>query len=142
MIDYTGIGESLRTLLDTNIAELKMVRFEGDERDENFANMPYCNIELKEVDPQIRAGNDYFVSGTYIVTVIALDLSSHNEAATLRNSLVKLAQETIQANSKFDTDLETSKLGPGEFLNAKDEDTGAFMALASFEVDVLVFVDA
>lgn len=142
MIDYNGIGESLRLLIETEVTDFKLVNHEGDERDENFANMPYCNVELKEMDPQVKAGNDYAVSGTYIVTVMALDLSSHKEAATLRNSLVRLAQIAVQQNAHFDTDLETSKLGPGEFLNVKDEDTGAFMALASFEVDVLVFVDA
>lgn len=141
MIDYDGIGESLRTLIETNVTDFKMVRYEGDERDENFSNMPYADVVLLRADPDVRAGNDYVVSATYIVSVMALDLSSHKEAATIRNGLVKLSQETIRVNNKFDTDLETSKLGPTEFANAKDDDTGAFMALATFEVDVLVFVD-
>ena len=141
MIDYDGIGESLRTLIETNVTDFQMVRYEGDERDENFSNMPYADVVLLRGDPEIRAGNDYVVSATYIVSVMALDLSSHTEAATIRNGLVKLSQLTIKANPRFDTDLETSKLGPTEFANAKDDETGAFMALATFEVDVLVFVD-
>lgn len=142
MIDINGIGESLRLLLETNVTDFKKVNHEGDERDENFANMPYADVVFKEMQPEVKAGNDYVVSATYIVTVMALDLSSHNEAATIRNSLVKLSMTTVQQNAHFDTDLETSKLGPAEFLNAKDEETGAFMAVATFEVDVLVFVDA
>ena len=141
MIDIDGIGESLRALIEANVMDFEMVRYEGDERDENFANMPYCDITILRMDPEIRAGSDYVVSATYMVTVISLDLSSHREAATIRNGLIKLSQETIKANPHFDTDLETSKLGPAEFANAKDDDTGAFMALATFEVDVLVFVD-
>lgn len=141
MIDYDGIGESLRTLIEDNVAGFQMVRFEGDERDENFSNMPYCDVVMQRADPEIRAGSEYVVSATYVCTVIALDLSSHKEAATLRNDLVKSSQEAIKANPHFNVDLETSKLGPVEFLNAKDDDTGAFMALATFEVDVLVFVD-
>jgi len=141
MIDYDGIGESLRTLIETNVTDFKLVRYEGDERDENFMNMPYADVVLLRTDYDIRAGNDYVVSCTYIVTVLAQDLSSHKEAATIRNGLVKLSQRAVKDNPHFDTDLETSKLGPTEFANAKDADTGAFMALATFEVDVLVFVD-
>jgi hypothetical protein len=141
MIDYDGIGESLRTLIETNVTDFKMVRYEGDERDENFSNMPYCDVVLLNADFEIRAGSEYVVTATYICSVMALDLSSHKEAATIRNGLVKSSQETVKANPRFDTDLETSKLGPTQFANAKDDDTGAFMALATFEVDVLVFVD-
>lgn len=140
MIDIDGIGESLRTLIETNQTDFQMVRYEGDERDQNFSNMPYCDINLLRMDPDIRAGNDYVVSATYIVTVIAFDFTSHKEAATIRNVLVKDAQNTIRQNSKFDTDLETSKIGPSEFANAKDDESKAFMAVATFEVDVLVFV--
>lgn len=141
MIDYDGIGESLRTLIETEVTDFQMVRYEGDERDENFSNMPYCDVVMFRMDPEIRAGSEYVVSATYICSVMALDLSSHKEAVTIRNGLVKLAQEAVKANPRFDTDLETSKLGPAEFANAKDDDTGAFMAIATFEVDVLVFVD-
>jgi len=141
MIDYDGIGESLRTLIENNVTDFKMVRYEGDERDENFANMPYGDIVLLRADPEVRAGNDYVVTASYLVTVQSLDLSSHKEAATIRNGLVKLSQETVKANPRFDTDLETSMLGETQFANAKDNDTGAFMALATFQVDVIVFVD-
>jgi hypothetical protein len=141
MIDIQGIGESLRILLETNEAEFKMVRFQGDERDVNFANMPYSNIDISRMEPEIRAGSEYVVEGTYIVTVIALDLSSHNEAATIRNRLVKSSMEIIKANPRFYTDLESSILGPAQFADAKDEDTGMFMALATFEVGVIVFVN-
>lgn len=141
MIDYDGIGESLRTLIETNVTDFKKVNYEGDERDENMANMPYADIVLLTGDNDIRAGNDYVVTVTYIVSVMALDLSSHKEAATIRNGLVRLSQRAVKDNPRFDTDLESSKLGPMQFANAKDDDTGAFMALATFEVDVLVFVD-
>ena len=141
MIDIDGIAESLRTLLETSVTDFKMVRYEGDERDENFANMPYADVTMLRMDPEIRAGSEYVVSATYVVTIIALDLSSRREAATIRNGLIKASQEAVKANPKFDTDLETSKIGPSEFANAKDDESGAFMALATFEVDVLVFVD-
>jgi len=141
MIDIQGIGESLRTLLELNETEFKMVRFQGDERDVNFSNMPYVNIDISRIEPEIRAGSEYVVDGTYIVTVMGLDLSSHNEAATIRNRLVKSAMEIIKANPRFDTDLETSILGNGQFADAKDEDSGSFIALATFEVVVRVFVN-
>jgi len=142
MIDYNGIGESLRTLIETNVTALELVRYEGDERDVGIHNMPYCDVVLQRSDPELRAGNEYVVSATYVCTLIAFDFTSHNEAATLRNSLVKLAQDAIRANPGFDTDLETSQLGPAEFANARDDESKSFVAMAEFEVDVLVFVPA
>lgn len=141
MIDIDGIGESLRALLETDVTDFKRVNYEGDERDEHFANMPYGDVIFLRMDPEQRAGNDYVVSATYQVVVMALGLSSHRQAATIRNGLVRSAMNSVRGNIRFDTDIETSKLGPAEFANAKDDDTGAFMALATFEVDVLVFVD-
>ena len=141
MIDIDGIGESLRLLIENNVTDFKMVRYEGDERDENMVNMPYCDIQINKITPEIRAGSEYVVNATYLVTVIALDLSSHREAATIRNGLVKLSMNTIKANPRFDTDLETTTLGVAEFVSAKDEASNAFLALATFEVDVLVFVN-
>lgn len=141
MIDYDGIGESLRTLIETEVSDFKMVRYEGDERDENFTNMPYCDVVVKDSIPEVKAGNDYYVTTTYLCTVMALDLSSHKEAAKLRTGLLKLSQRAVKDNPRFDTDLETSILGPVNFANAKDDETGAFMAIATFEVVALVFVD-
>jgi len=142
MIDIGGIGESLRTRIDTDVTDFNTVRYEGDERDETINNMPYCDVRMLRMLPEVRAGSEYVIEGTYVVTVMAFDFTSRNEAVTLRDALVTLAMNSVKDNPRFDTDLETSFLGPAEFADAKDDETGAFVALATFQVNVIVFVDA
>lgn len=141
MIDIDGIGESLRLRIETDVGDFQLVRYEGDERDEMITNMPYCDVRFFRMEPEIRAGSEYVVDGTYIVTVMAFALTSRKDAVTLRNGLVKLAMESVKANPRFDTDLETSILGVAEFVDAKDDESGAFVAFATFQVNVIVFVD-
>ena len=141
MIDIDGIGESLRLRIETDVCDFKVVKYEGDERDENFANMPYCDVRFSTMEPEIRAGSEYYVEGIYVVTVIAFDLTSRREAVTLRNSLVTLAMNGVKANPRFDTDLDTSRLGRAEFVDAKDDETGAFVAIASFQVVTFSYVN-
>lgn len=142
MIDIDGIGESLRQRIETDATDFKLVRYEMDERDEIITNMPLCDVRFFRMEPDVRAGQEYVVEATYIVTVEAFDFTSRREAVTLRNALVSAAMNGIRANPRFDTDLESSVLGTAEFVDAKDDDTGAFVALATFQVNVIVFLDA
>ncbi len=141
MIDIDGIGESLRLRIETDVADFCLVRYEGDERDEVINNMPYCDVRFSRMEPEIRAGSEYYVRGIYTVTVMAFDFTSRRVAVTLRNSLVRLAMNGVKTNPRFDTDLETSVLGPAEFADATDDETKSFVAFATFQVDVFVFVD-
>lgn len=142
MIDIDGIGESLRTRIELDVTDFNRVTYEMDERDDTIMNMPLADVRFVRMDPEVRAGNDYVVEASYIVTVEAFDFTSRREAATLRNGLVKTAMLGVKDNPRFDTDLESSFLGPAEFVDAKDDDTGAFVAMATFQVNVIVFVDA
>lgn len=141
MFDIDGVGDSLRQRIETDVTAFKLVRHEGDERDETIHNMPYCDVRFFRMEPEVRAGGEYYIQGTYVVTVMAFDFTSRREAVTLRNTLVKSAMEGIKAAPRFDTDLETSTLGTAEFADAQDDETKAFVALATFLVNVFVFVD-
>ncbi len=141
MIDIDGIGESLRLRIETDVSDFNLVTYEMDERDEVITNMPLCDVTFTLMDPEIRAGSEYYVEGVYVVTVEAFDFTSRREAVTLRNSLVKLAMESVKANPRFDTDLDTSRLGRAEFVDAKDDETGAFVAIASFQVVTFSYVN-
>jgi hypothetical protein len=70
-----------------------------------------------------------------------MDLSGFDEAATLRDTILSTAIDTVRNNASFSAGIETSRIGPVSFSNAKDEDTGAFMAAVTFEVIAETFVD-
>lgn len=133
-LDYNTIQDDLVNLLTANVTVAGhdiTVKKEADERDYAFQNMPLIDVRLAEDNPEIKAGRDYYVFGTFEIQVTTYDLSDFNEAATLRQTVLKLVIETLIANAAFASSIATSKIGPTQFSSAKDENSGAFMSAAT-----------
>lgn len=140
MLDYTGIAEALSAVLGTADG-VNLSGYEIDERTLSFDHMPLIDVRPSEADNEVRVGQDYFTTITYQCDIYSFDLSSVKEAAIVRDSILKSAQNAVRANPAFHVDLETSVLGPVEFSSSKDEDTGSFVAQASFQVMAMAFTD-
>ena len=140
-INFNQIQSDLVNLLDTQVTRAKLVKKEADERDYAFHNMPLIDVRLRESQPEVRAYRDYYVFITFDVQVTANDLSGYDEAATLRDTVLSDAIDAVRNNAHFSASLESSRVGLVEFNNAKDDDTGAFMAAATFQVMAEAFVD-
>lgn len=140
MLEYTGIAEALAAVLQA-VDGVHMAEYEVDERDLRFDNMPLIDVRPVEADNDVRAGQDYFTDLTFQCDIYSFDLSSVKEAATLRDTILKRAQNAVRANPAFHVELETSLLGTVEFTTTKDEDTGSFVAQASFQVIAKAFTD-
>ncbi len=140
MLEYTGIAEALAAVLAT-VPVVNLAQYEVDERDLRFDRMPLIDVRPTEADNEVRAGQDYFTDLTYQCDIYTFDLSSVKEAATLRDTILKAAQNAVRANPAFHVELETSVLGTVEFTTTKDEDTGSFVAQASFQVIAKAFTD-
>lgn len=139
-LNYNTIQDDLVTLLAA-VSGVELAKKECDERDYAFSNMPLVDVRLTDGDPQVRAGRDYYVFTTFEVQITTFDLSGYDDAATLRNTILTDAIETVRNNANFSAAIETSRIGPISFSNAKDEDSGAFMAAVTFEVRTEAFVD-
>ncbi len=140
MLDYTGIANSLAAVLAA-VDGVVLAQYEVDERDLRFDRMPLIDIRPTDADNEVRAGQDYFTDLTFQCDIYSFDLSSVKEAATLRDTILKAAQNAVRANASFHVELETSVLGSVEFTTTKDEDTGSFVAQASFQVIAKAFTD-
>jgi hypothetical protein len=140
-VNFNQIQSDLVNILCNNVSNVKLVKKECDERDYAFHNMPLIDVRLKESQPEVRAGRDYYVFVTFEVQVTANDLSGYDEAATLRDCILSDAMDAVRNNASFSASLETSRVSLTEFSNAKDDDTGAFMAAATFQVIAEAFVD-
>ncbi len=140
MLDYTGIANSLAAVLAA-VDGVNMAQYEVDERDLRFDRMPLIDVRPVDADNEVRAGQDYFTDLTFQCDIYSFDLSSVKEAATLRDTILKAAQNAVRANPAFHVELETSVLGTVEFTTTKDEDTGSFVAQASFQVIAKAFTD-
>lgn len=140
MLSYTAIGEALADVMRT-VSGVSMAGYEVDDRDIHMANMPLIDVRLVTSDPEIRAGQDYFTDLIVQVDIYSFDLSSNRQAAIVRDTVMKDAQNAVRANPSWHIELETSILGPVELLTAKDEDTGGFEARATFQVIAKAFTD-
>jgi hypothetical protein len=140
MIDYTGVGTQLATVL-AGVEGVNRAEYEVNEIDIRFSEMPILDVRLSDTDNEVRAGQDYVTELTLQCDLYAFDLSSIREAVTLRDSILKASQDAVRANPRFHGDLESSVIGPVEFTTSKDEGTGEFVAVASFQVVAIVFTD-
>lgn len=140
MLDYTGIAEALATVL-VAAEGVNLSGYEVDERTLSYDNMPLIDVRPVEAENDVRAGQDYFTRLTFQCDIYAFDLSSVKEAAIVRDSILKSAQNVVRANPAFHVDLETSVLGAVEFSSTKDENSGSFVAQASFQVIAMAFTD-
>ena len=140
MIDYTGVGEALAARLAT-LMEVGLAGYEIDDRDLHFANMPCIDVRYTVATNEVRSGQDYFTDLMFQCDIYSFDLSSVRQAVTVRDRVLQDAQNVVRAIPSFHVSLESSRLGPVEFLTSKDEDTGGFEARASFVVIAMAFTD-
>lgn len=140
-VDFNTIQNDLVSIIQANATSAKLVKKECDERDYAFHNMPLVDVRLEESPSEVRAGRDYYVFVTFEVQVTAFDLSGYDEAATIRDTVLSDVLDAIRNNASFSASLETSKIGSTRFLQAKDDQSGAFMAAATAIVTAEVFVD-
>ena len=141
-MNFNQIQDDLVALLTANISDAKLIKKEADERDYAFGNMPLVDVRLTDMDPTVLAGQNYFVETIFEIQVTTFDLSDFNEAATLRDTILGDVIETVRQNAHFSADLESTIVGPGTFNTAKDENSGAFMAAATVQVQVKAYIDA
>jgi hypothetical protein len=141
-LNFNTIQDDLVALIDAAaISEVELVKKECDERDYNFSNMTLVDVRLTESPSEVRAGRDYYVFVTFEVQITAMDLSGFNQAATLRDTVLSSVIDTVRNTASFSASIETSRIGSVSFSNAKDDDSGAFMAAATVEVIAEAFVD-
>lgn len=140
-VNFNTIQDDLVNLIISDVSAAELVKKECDERDYAFNNMPLVDVRLADSDAEVRAGRDYYVFVRFEVQVTAYDLSDFNEAATLRDTVLSDVIDTIRNNAKFSSSIETSRIGHCEFSNAKDEQSGAFMAAVTVEILVEAFID-
>lgn len=140
-VNFNAIQNDLVTLIAAEVSAVKLVKKEADERDYAFHNMPLVDVRLQESPSEVRAGRDYYVFVIFEVQVTVFDLSGYDDAATLRDTILSDVLDAIRNNANFSASLETSKIGPVNFLQSKDDQSGAFMAAATAVVQAEVFVD-
>lgn len=147
-IDYFQIQEDLQVVLiagpsDGYTDKPKEVFIEAMEREAIFDNMPFINIRLVEGEREIRSIPDgYYSHIIFEIDIITFNFTHFKEAAQLRDSLMGEAEKSIQENSRFSANIETSTLVPSmKFGAGTAEGAGGHIATGTFTLDVEVSVE-
>jgi hypothetical protein len=96
------------------------------------------NVLLDKHDMEVRAGQDYFSALSFEIQLACVDLSSREEAATIRNSLVKEIVDAVRENPLYHGDLESSRTVEVDF-NVASLEEGGFIAAATIGIISHVF---
>jgi len=137
--DYNTLEADLRTLLEGDVTGAHQVVAEALDSQMTFANMPFVNIRLVEHQPDVRAGQDYYGPVNFEIDIMAFDLSSHLEAAKIRNDLVRDVVSSVRGSPRFSGDVE-STITTNVSFDAAPAQNG-YLAAAIVEISVFVFED-
>ncbi len=145
-IDYRTILTDLQALIIasntvydvTDPTKLKDVLLNANDRDWNPQNMPMLDLRLKRVIPDARS-NAYYAEVIVEAEIAVFDLTSRDEAATIRENLANSLQRLIQTNPRFSAMCDDTLIGVAEFGVGESKQEGAFMAGAVLDFRVFVY---
>jgi hypothetical protein len=113
----------------------------ANDRDYVTENMPLLDFRFKRAVPQDKATDSYWVEGLIEAEVAVFDLTSLDDAATIRDNLASGLQRLFQTNLRFSGSLDTTVVGNAEFGTGESKQTGAFVAGAVLDFHVFLYVD-
>ena len=132
VIDYFGIREATKTVLETEIPTAT-VRIE-EEMVFGFETVPYIGIYLdRRVAP---IGDQRIANGTrtdynlaFSLWVVHFSMESLQKAIEDRDDMVSLVENALMKNRTLLNTVKMLWLEGGEFFSAKDKESG-FLAIA------------
>lgn len=137
--NYNTVTDDLVTLLSAGVASVDQVIKESTAVDYLAGNLSLLDVRLASVEVEPRSGQDYNTNITFEVQCTTIDLASHADAATLRNTIMSAAIDVIRGTPLFSSGLLSTLIGDMAF-DRQDSDN-AFMALGTFQVICLAYVD-
>lgn len=142
-VDYNSVQDALVAMLvaNTSLDDREITRDEEGLLFPTMVRSKKANVVLDNHDQTVRAGQDYFSALNFQIQLGCCDLSSREEAATIRNDLVKEIIDAVRQNPLYHGDIESSRTTNVDFgIEGLEEDNG-FMAAAVIEITSHVFED-
>lgn len=141
-IDYALILADARTAVEAAGMGFRKVTKNAADRDFVIQNMPLLDLRWKRATPDAVGGQNYYADMTLEAEINAFDLSSVDDAATIRDNLTGLLQRFFQQNPHFSSASDTVIVGNVEFGTGEDKNTGAFVAIAVLDFHVKLYANS
>lgn len=140
--NYNTVQDDLVAILAAGVTSAELVKKEADDRDYAYHNMPLIDVRLKDSQNQLKAGGDNLIYTTFEVQVTVYDLSSFDDAAKLRDTVLGEVVNTVWNNNFFSSLIETSTIGEKfTFNSATDPNGGAFLSSVVVDITTQTYVD-
>lgn len=141
-VDYNQIRSDLKTLIKDNLdSSFNNIEEEADFNHVDFGLMPMADVRLVRDASEVRRAQDYFVTVSMEIEILAADLSSFKESCEVRDDRVNLVKDLLRDNPDFSAGIEHSFLTQVTFSSAQDEREGHFIASAVISIDITLFAD-
>lgn len=140
-IDYNQMLDDVVTLLQDGAIGFVLVEKLMDPIKVNSADMPLCDVRPFHVEPEITAGNHYYITFTIELEIVAQDLSSPKQALKIVLEKLGLAQTKLTTRPFTIASWDTVVLGPVDFLTSQDEKSGAGVAAAIAQIKISMYSD-
>ncbi len=152
-LNYTGIRADLVTLLNaadfsscfTAANRITKVRILEEAMIAEMAlnQMPFINVRLDASDSELRSiPNGYYEYIQFEIGIAAFDFTSFRDASILRDSVLRIARDKLQANPHFSVGIGTSRLDGRIKFGAAAAESGGHVAEAIFNVVAEADIDA
>jgi len=139
--DYEQILDDLVALIQAQVPELKYVAKNMPDHQRHSANMPGCDVTIAGIIPDLIGQNNYWTQIVIEADIGVEDLSGWDEAATIRQTILRKLHRAIQTNPHFSANIETAVVGPVEFERVQDEKQGLNVASAVAQIYVYAYAD-
>ncbi len=152
-LDYTGIRADLVTLLRAadfsscfsaanRITKVRILE-EAMIAEMALNQMPFINVRLDTSDAELRSiPNGYYEYTQFELGIAAFDFTSFRDASILRDSVLRIARNTVQANPHFSVGIGTSRIEGKIKFGASATEAGGHVAEAIFNIIAETDVDA
>lgn len=143
-VDYDQIADDVVSLLTTYVPSFKLVKKNMSSRDVEMSNMPFCDVRVSRVLPEVSAGNNYYVGVVLELEIGAIDLSGKAPTSTIVLDLLNAAHRAFIEHPRYGATWDASILGPVEIIPESEENVkdGAFMSAAIAQVTVYRYSNA
>lgn len=138
-VNYPQILKDFRDAITAANLGFKAVKKNANERDYTVPNMPLLDVHFLRVVPENTAGNQYWNAVTIEAVIGVFNMTSRDEAATIRDDLTNKLQNFVRQNQRFSAFVDTTVVGPCEFETGEDAKQGAYVATAVAQFVVMLY---
>lgn len=109
----------------------------ASDTDFEIQNMPLCDVRMKRAVPAlVTLQAEYYVESVVEIEIATFHMTSRDQAAIMRDTLVDAVQWLFRSNPRFGGYVDSTIIGSAEFETGESKAQGEFVAAAVLQLHV------